>query len=246
MKMLDANSTLADLVLEVPSRSDALETLGVNYCCGGEKPLVEVCKQRGLEPRSVIGLLDAEGASGEEGELNLGTLTLHELCDLMEQRHQKDLARLLKELQRLMNRVTEARGRLDPRLRRMDAVFKIFAGELEAQMRIERRKLFPLARALERGAGAESLLALELETVCQELGASRSIVANALSIFRGLSNGFNAPDGACSEVRRLYDGMRELSSKTRLHAHARNNALLPKARAVANQRLPKGGNQNET
>lgn len=230
MKHLDPNSTLAELVLERPARSAPLDLLGVNYCCGGDESLAVACSQRGLDPQAVIRMLDTSESSQEGVEADLKRLSLRELCVLLETRHHVELLHRLDNLESLMTRVAGAQGRHDPRLVRMNAVFAILRGELRGQISLEKRKLLPLVRALDSGTGLRDWLAKDFEQICQELSASRATVAGALEVMRGLSNGFGAPDGTSCEMRELCNGIRKLSAQTRLHAHARNNALIPKAR----------------
>ena len=46
--MIDPSRTVADLVLEQPSRARVFEELGVDYCCGGKQSLSTACDARGL------------------------------------------------------------------------------------------------------------------------------------------------------------------------------------------------------
>ena len=46
--MIDPSRTVAELVLEQPSRSRVFEELGVDYCCGGKRSLTDACEARGI------------------------------------------------------------------------------------------------------------------------------------------------------------------------------------------------------
>jgi regulator of cell morphogenesis and NO signaling len=40
-----AEARVSDLVLEEPSRARVFEQLGIDYCCGGRKPLARACAE---------------------------------------------------------------------------------------------------------------------------------------------------------------------------------------------------------
>ena len=59
MNSLTTQTTVGDIVRAQPSRSRIFEGLGIDYCCGGKKPLAEVCKAKGLDPATVVAMLAA-------------------------------------------------------------------------------------------------------------------------------------------------------------------------------------------
>ncbi len=57
--MLSTSTTIGQLVTERPGRSRVFETLGIDYCCGGNRPLKEVCAEKGLDAPTALRMLDA-------------------------------------------------------------------------------------------------------------------------------------------------------------------------------------------
>ena len=57
MKEITAETTVGEIVRAVPARSRIFENLGMDYCCGGKKPLAEACRAKGLDPATVVALL---------------------------------------------------------------------------------------------------------------------------------------------------------------------------------------------
>jgi len=45
---MTVETTVGELVRAVPARSRVFENLGIDYCCGGKKPLTEVCRAKGM------------------------------------------------------------------------------------------------------------------------------------------------------------------------------------------------------
>ena len=52
-------ATIGQLVTERPLRAKIFESFGIDYCCGGKKPLAQACTERNLDPKTVVGVLDA-------------------------------------------------------------------------------------------------------------------------------------------------------------------------------------------
>jgi regulator of cell morphogenesis and NO signaling len=56
---IDAQKTVAELVDERGSRMQLFERLGIDFCCGGKKPLAEACAEKGLDVDSVVQTMNA-------------------------------------------------------------------------------------------------------------------------------------------------------------------------------------------
>ncbi len=59
--MTVATQTVRDIALENPATIRVFEKFGIDYCCGGRKPLTEACEANSLAVDEVIAAL--EGAS---------------------------------------------------------------------------------------------------------------------------------------------------------------------------------------
>ena len=63
--MTATTQTVREIALEQPTAIRVFEQFGIDYCCGGRKPLAEACAAGNLEIDSVIAAL-------EEVEKSLG------------------------------------------------------------------------------------------------------------------------------------------------------------------------------
>ena len=74
--MIDPSRTVADLVLEQPSRARVFEELGVDYCCGGKQSLSAACDARGLAVDDAVTALESvSGAPAGERDWASAPLT---------------------------------------------------------------------------------------------------------------------------------------------------------------------------
>ena len=51
---MNPETTVGQLVVERPSRSRVFEKFGIDYCCGGKKSLLAVCREKDLDSGQVL------------------------------------------------------------------------------------------------------------------------------------------------------------------------------------------------
>src|SRR3954463_10441853 len=91
-------TTIGQLVTERPARARIFETFGIDYCCGGKRPLAQAIAEKGLDEALVLGGLDAFDDQAPSPELNYDAMSLAELADHIEQTHHAYLKRELPRL----------------------------------------------------------------------------------------------------------------------------------------------------
>ena len=65
--MTTTTQTVREIALEQPTAIRVFEEFGIDYCCGGRKPLAEACAAGNLEIEAVITALEeAEKSPGLE------------------------------------------------------------------------------------------------------------------------------------------------------------------------------------
>ena len=50
--------TVREVAVELPEATRVFEKLGIDYCCGGGKPLQEACLAAGVPTEKVVALLE--------------------------------------------------------------------------------------------------------------------------------------------------------------------------------------------
>ncbi|HEX2987045.1 MAG TPA: DUF542 domain-containing protein, partial [Chloroflexota bacterium] len=65
MNAVNIDRTVGELVAEQPGRARVFERLGIDYCCGGKRPLKVVCEEKNLPVEAVVGQLASEASPGQ-------------------------------------------------------------------------------------------------------------------------------------------------------------------------------------
>lgn len=225
MSTITVDTTVGDIVRNNPGRSRIFENLGIDYCCGGKKPLAEACQAKGLDATTVAAMLSALSDSPAEPTTAVDSLTLSQLCDRIESVHHAYLREELPRLDFMTRKVAAVHGDGEPRLLEVRRIFESFHAEMLQHANEEEQVAFPAIRQLESTAAT----AVNLLALLGKLESEHSNVGEMLSQFRELTNNYNPPEWACNTFRALYHGLKELETRTHQHVHEENNVLFPKA-----------------
>ncbi len=233
---LSAAALIADLAAEHPSTTRVFESHGIDYCCGGRRPLAEACAERGLSFEALRSELQAAIAGAPRDERVFTNVALAELVEHIVTRYHVWLRRELPRLSGLMSKVVDAHAERHPELRYTAATLRELADDLEPHMLKEERVLFPFIVRLEAavalgGAPEESCfgsLANPIGVMESEHDAVRALLVR----LRDETQAFNAPADACNSWRALWAGLQELEHELHEHIHVENNVLHPRALAL--------------
>lgn len=236
MKNITAETTVGEIVRAMPNRARVFENLGIDYCCGGKKPLVEVCRGKGLDPGTVIAMLAALDGVPELASEDPDALSLGELCDHIERAHHDYLREELPRLDFMTRKVAAVHGDDETRLREVRRIFETFSQKMTAHTEEEEQIVFPKIRQLEKGG--KSNVASDLKNTLARLELEHDGAGSALERFRELTDGYTPPEWACNTFRALYDSLDRLEKNMHQHVHKENNILFVKALVAAERGEP--------
>jgi regulator of cell morphogenesis and NO signaling len=224
--------TIGDLVTERPSRARVFETFGIDYCCGGGKPLQEACQAKGIDPQTVLGVLQMLDEQRPEPERDWSQASMTELCAHIEQTHHAYLKQDLPRMEYLVKRVAERHGESQPHLIELRDTFLAMKVELEEHMMKEEQILFPLCRVLENATTLPPLHCGSVDNPIKQMVHEHNDAGVALARMRHLTGGYAPPPEACNTYRAMYDALAELERDMHRHVHKENSILFPMAAAA--------------
>jgi regulator of cell morphogenesis and NO signaling len=230
--MVYTETTVARLVTERPGRSRVFEKMGIDYCCGGDRPLGGVCAEKGLDAEVVAGMLEAYDLGAGAGEqVDWSQASITELADHIEEVHHGYLREALPRLERLVERVAQVHGAEHPELVELCETFVALKADLEAHQLKEERVLFPMCREIDGERARPDPYRTVNDPIAVIVGEHEE-AGVALARLRELAGDYEPPAGACNTWRAMLDGLAELERDTHLHIHKENHILFPKASAA--------------
>ncbi|MFP3940626.1 MAG: iron-sulfur cluster repair di-iron protein [Thermoanaerobaculia bacterium] len=228
---------VAKIATRHPGTIRVFQRHGIDFCCGGKRPLAEACTEHGLDFESLREELAAEMAGPVPDEKDWNEASLTELIDHIVGRYHDSLRQELPRLAAMADRVLTVHGEKYPDM--LPALARTFHGlrsELESHTMKEEQILFPWVREMEglarTGAGAAAAPGPSVDGPIAVMEAEHDDAAHALAELRRLTEGFQPPTGACTTFRGLYHGLAELEADTHRHIHLENNVLFPRAQAL--------------
>lgn len=224
------NKTVGELVSERPGRSRVFEEYGIDYCCGGKKPLADACAKKGVATDDVLReLARADAAIVQDDAVDYGAMPLDELANHIVSTHHAYLADELPRLEHMAAKVARVHGESDVRLIELARVVDALSSELQSHMMKEEQMLFPIIRQLAHAGALPPMHCGELANPIRVMEAEHDAAGGALESMRRLTDGHTPPDWACNTYRALLDRLHALELDLHQHIHKENNILFPRA-----------------
>ena len=226
--------TVREIALEDPSSIRVFESLGIDYCCGGKRPLSDACSRANVNFDSVVALLEKAKANSSTSEASEWTeKPLHEIIAHIVVNHHGYVRSETPRIQGLQMKVAAKHGATHPEILRIGELFEAIGQELSTHMMKEEQVLFPYIERMERavlaGSPAPAAFFGTVKGPIANMMAEHDDAGALLSRIRVLSNGFTAPEGACPTFRALFHGLEEFERDLHRHVHLENNILFPRA-----------------
>jgi len=209
------NTLLSELVDAYPMASKVLLTHGLDFCCGGQRSLLDACKESSVDINLILQELQAIQVT-PANQLWANASNKDLIAHILDYYH-ASLYNDLPYLDELLRQVLKSHLAKSPKLLNgLKDVFMSFSQELLEHMGKEEQVLFPwiLSHQEQKPTGPIHCMRIDHNR------ASRSLEQIAT-----LTNGYKPPDEACATWRNLYAGLKVLDYKLRMHIHLENNIL---------------------
>lgn len=224
---------VAEIASQNPATIRIFQQFGIDFCCGGKRPVGEVCAEKHMTFGELRTALESAAAPGTV-EIPGADAPLAELVRFIVGKYHADLRRELPRLSQMAAKVLDVHGAKYPdALPALAAVFRGLREELESHMLKEERVLFPYVEHLEAlAAEGQRLPASPFGSIQAPIGMmehEHETAAQALRRLRELTAGYAPPAGACNTFCGLYHGLAELEKALHEHIHLENNVVFPRA-----------------
>lgn len=215
MNLTDSTS-LDRLVDEHPLSARVFARFGIEFCCGGDRPLGSACKLAGVDTEEVLAALREELQSRALPLDHWRRVPVPDLIEHIVRRYHAPLSTELPRLEALARRLSLLHRDEDgERMRELRATLRELRGELERHLPHEEQELFPKLRS-----GDASALASHEANQAEE-----RVVGALLDRIRELTDDFTVPMDGCNSRRALYAGLAALYQDTQLHIRLEHDVL---------------------
>lgn len=233
LQIAETPVTIGEMVTADYRKAEVFRKFGIDYCCGGKKPLEEACRKKGVDPQVVQKELDELDSQSADTHQDFGSWELDALAEYIVNKHHHYVVGALPVLYELTAKVARVHGERHPELVEIARLFDAVALELQMHMRKEEHILFPfiskMAAARREGKPSPVSVFGSIENPIRMMEAEHDSAGGNLEEIRRLSDDFMPPVDACTSYRVLFAKLREFEEDLHRHVHLENNILFPKA-----------------
>lgn len=218
---MNATTTLAELAVTHPGAARVFHRHRLDFCCGGRRPLEEVCRERGIDANEILKAIEAEDTLVSDAtrwdEQPLPALVQH-IVTTYHDRLRRGMPELIMMARKVENRHGEKPTCPVGIANHLESMHQAVLDHLAKEEQI----LFPMiVQGMgSRAAGPVHVMELEHEHHREDL----------LRV-RALTDDLTPPEEACTTWRALYLGLQQLEQELMEHIHLENNILFRRALA---------------
>ncbi len=233
-------SSVKELALTIPGATRVFEELGIDYCCGGNKTLINACNNAKVPFAEVIESLSkaSTGNDLKSNERDWSNASVTELIRFIVDTHHVFTRQELARLERLVDKVCRAHQQNHPELGELREQIQLLAIDLTPHMAKEEQALFPyiveMEKAINRGLPLPLPFFVTVQNPVRVMTIEHNKAGDLLKQIRSITNNFTLPSDACTTFHTLYQALQELEVDLQHHIHLENNVLFPKAIVMEN------------
>jgi regulator of cell morphogenesis and NO signaling len=232
--MCKNTKTVREYALEIPAATRIFEKLGIDYCCGGGKSLVDACTAVGVSMDEVLDSLNADLESvSTSAARDWQALSQAELITHIVDKHHAFTRDELVRLEALVAKVSGVHGQNHPELFQIQDQFAQLRGKLEPHMLKEESVLFPYIVRMEEASVANQTPAVPpfrtVQNPVRVMMAEHDAAGYILARMREASSDYAVPPDGCISFKTLYSALTALELDLHQHIHLENNILFPRA-----------------
>src|SRR5690625_822408 len=190
---IDARTSLGDLAIEDPRRTQVFSDFELDYCCNGHQSLSEAVAAAGLDLEEVRTALNIPGAAPVAApQHNPNAALAHDIVDT----HHAYMWQEMPRLQELVHKVAQVHGQAHPELGEVQDTYTAAIATLDPHMTMEERVVFPAISGMEKTQthASETSFAQPIAQLRDEHEEAGRLFAK----LRELTSGYELPKDACA------------------------------------------------
>ncbi|OEF99174.1 iron-sulfur cluster repair di-iron protein [Vulcanibacillus modesticaldus] len=217
---------IGDIVARFPQAAELFKELQIDFCCGGDRPLIEAIREKNLDEDEVINQLNEMYTSTQDTGKQWDKASLSSLIEHIINKHHAFLQTELPVLSELVTKILRVHGSNHQDLVKVHRLFHTLKMDLEQHLIKEEQIIFPLIKAYEQSPSVTALN--EIREKIEELESEHVNAGDILKQLRKITNDYEIPADACKTFTKAYLKLAELESDLFDHIHLENNLLFPR------------------
>lgn len=228
--LFSSSERIGDIVARLPKAGEIFTGYGIDFCCGGHRPLSEAIEEQGLDEAEVLGRLaksHQETLGRDRKDVDWRQEPTADLIDHILNTHHVFMRRELPQLSDLSTTILRVHGASHGEvLSKVHRLFHNLKMEIDQHLIKEEEIVFPLIRGY-----AENPTSSQLKRIVEvdgELMKEHDGVGDVLKELRKVTDQYSVPEDGCATYEMTYRKLEEMESNLFQHIHLENNVLFPR------------------
>jgi regulator of cell morphogenesis and NO signaling len=225
--------TLSQIVKKNYKAAAVFERYKLDFCCRGNRPVIEACSESGVDVSEVISELQLLGNDDAVMSFSPDNWELDFLTDYIVNTHHHYVRNMIPVIQAHAEKVALVHGKNHPETKDVSRAFSIVYKELKQHMKKEEEILFPFIKRMVKINGNENKYEApyfgSVKNPIAIMEAEHQSAGDEFYGIRSLTNNYTPPEDACSTYQILYRELKDFEEDLHKHIHLENNILFPKA-----------------
>ena len=232
MHTLTTETTVRDVVAGDHRAATVFEKHGIDYCCGGARPIGAACREAGVAAETVLAELAGLAAAGAADQ-DYASWDPAALVDHIVSTHHAYVRNAIPTILAHTAKVAGKHGERHAELGEVARLFEGVAEEMTQHMMKEEHILFPYIKVLARqdasGCPAAPSPFGTVKNPIRMMEIEHENAGHAMRKIRELTGGFAPPADACVTYTATLAELDEFERDLHQHVHLENNILFPRA-----------------
>lgn len=237
--MINSDTTVREIAVQLPQSTRLFEQLNIDYCCGGNRPLGDACDSAGVKFDNVIEMLGALGQPATSGTVDFQKVPLTDLIDYIIETHHIFTRSEMARIEALSAKVINAHSANHPELFKVGHLFQRLCADLKPHMFKEEQVLFPYIAKMEQAENQGQPFPFApfgtVRNPVRMMSMEHDTAGEILSELRFVTADYQVPPDGCISYQTLYQALEAFEKDLHQHIHLENNILFPKAIELENR-----------
>lgn len=224
---------VGEIVASNINLAKVLNEYEIDFCCGGERLLSEICLEKNLSLDEVVTALTSNAEPLSTPGLQFDNWSLDLLIDYIVKYHHHYIRTEGPQTLKLLQKVAKVHGTANPKLIDIYSLFQESLSDLHEHLEKEEVVLFPFIEELLKTEEMNLQLPnFHCGSIENPIGVMMHEHSNEGDRFRKiatLSQEYSCPEYACDSYKLVMQMLSDFENNLHLHIHVENNILFPKA-----------------
>ena len=235
MDEIQSSEKIGDIVARFPKAGEIFTEYSIDFCCGGNRPLIEAIKEQNLDETKILEKLRKsyqKTIDQDQKDTDWRQAPTSKLIDHILNTHHVYMRRELPQLSDLSTTILRVHGASHGELSKVHRLFHNLKLEIDQHLIKEEEIVFPLLKDYAENPSSAKLN--KIVDLNSELRKEHEGAGDVVKELRKVTDQYSVPADGCPTYIMTYSKLEDMESNLFQHIHLENNILFPRLEGSVN------------